>query len=178
MDDLAGHLACSKKTLYKYFRDKRDLVSQALHSHIDGLEVQMKEMMASNGNAIDMAMAEMESKHKMLSAINSTVLYDLKKFYPKVFEATHARRRNMIRSVVIHNVTRGMEQGLYREDLNVDAVADLHLALVEDMVRQAENGTLPRPLAEHFKELFTYHIRGIASPKGLVHLESNLPKLT
>lgn len=178
MDDLAGHLACSKKTLYKYFRDKRDLVSQALHSHIDGLEVQMKEMMASNGNAIDMAMAEMQSKHKMLSAINSTVLYDLKKFYPKVFEATHARRRNMIRSVVIHNVTRGMEQGLYREDLNVDAVADLHLALVEDMVRQAENGTLPRPLAEHFKELFTYHIRGIASPKGLTHLESNLPKLT
>ena len=174
MDDLAGHLACSKKTLYKYFTDKRDLVSQALHSHIDGLEAQMQGIMSSDGNAIDLALAEMEKKHKMLSAISSTVLFDLKKYYPKVFEATHARRRAMIRGVVIHNVTRGMAQGVYRDDLNVDAVADLHLALVEDMVRQAENGTLERPLAEHFKELFTYHIRGIASPQGLDYLESKL----
>ena len=113
----------------------------------------------------------MENKHKMLSAINSTVLFDLKKYYPKVFEATHARRRNMIRRVVVHNVTRGLEQGMYRADLNVDAVADLHLALVEDMVRQAENGTLSRPLAEHFK-LFTYHIRGIASAEGVAYLET------
>jgi AcrR family transcriptional regulator len=174
MDDLAGHLACSKKTLYKYFKDKRDLVSQALHSHIDGLEAQMAELLTGEGNAIDLALAEMEKKHKMLSAISSTVLFDLKKYYPKVFEATHARRRDMIRRVVVHNVTRGMAQGMYRKDLNVDAVADLHLALVEDMVRQAENGTLKRPLAEHFKELFTYHIRGIASPTGLDHLESKL----
>ena len=174
MDDLAGHLACSKKTLYKYFKDKRDLVSQALHSHIDGLEAQMAELMTGEGNAIDLALAEMEQKHKMLSAVSSTVLFDLKKYYPKVFEATHARRRDMIRRVVVHNVTRGMVQGMYRSDLNVEAVADLHLALVEDMVRQAENGTLKRPLAEHFKELFTYHIRGIASPQGLDHLESKL----
>ena len=174
MDDLAGHLACSKKTLYKYFKDKRDLVSQALHSHIDGLEAQMSDLMTGEGNAIDLALAEMEKKHKMLSAINSTVLFDLKKYYPNVFEATHARRRDMIRRVVVHNVTRGMAQNMYRSDLNVDAVADLHLALVEDMVRQAENGTLERPLAEHFKELFTYHIRGIASPQGLDYLESKL----
>ena len=172
MDDLAGHLACSKKTLYKYFSDKRDLVSKALHSHLDGLEAQMADLMQGEGNAIDLALQEMENKHKMLSAINSTVLFDLKKYYPKVFEATHERRKNMIRRVVTHNVMRGMEQGMYRDDLNVEAVADLHLALVEDMVRQAENGTLARPLAEHFKALFTYHIRGIASADGVAYLES------
>ena len=172
MDDLAGHLACSKKTLYKYFSDKRDLVSKALHSHLDGLEAQMADLMHGEGNAIDLALQEMENKHKMLSAINSTVLFDLKKYYPKVFEATHERRKNMIRRVVTHNVMRGMEQGMYRDDLNVEAVADLHLALVEDMVRQAENGTLARPLAEHFKALFTYHIRGIASADGVAYLES------
>jgi AcrR family transcriptional regulator len=172
MDDLAGHLACSKKTLYKYFSDKRDLVSKALHSHLDGLEAQMADLMQGEGNAIDLALQEMENKHKMLSAINSTVLFDLKKYYPKVFEATHERRKNMIRRVVTHNVLRGMEQGMYRDDLNVEAVADLHLALVEDMVRQAENGTLARPLAEHFKALFTYHIRGIASADGVAYLES------
>ena len=172
MDDLAGHLACSKKTLYKYFSDKRDLVSKALHSHLDGLEAQMADLMQGEGNAIDLALQEMENKHKMLSAINSTVLFDLKKYYPKVFEATHERRKNMIRRVVTHNVMRGMDQGMYRDDLNVEAVADLHLALVEDMVRQAENGTLARPLAEHFKALFTYHIRGIASADGVAYLES------
>ena len=95
MDDLAGHLACSKKTLYKHFSDKRDLVSKALHSHLDGLEAQMADLMQGEGNAIDLALQEMENKHKMLSAINSTVLFDLKKYYPKVFEATHERRKNI-----------------------------------------------------------------------------------
>lgn len=174
MDDLAKHLACSKKTLYKHFRDKRDLVSQALTSHLDGLEKRMDEVMSSQGNAIDVALQEMEEKRSMLSAMNPTVLFDLKKHYPKVFEATFSRRRAMVRRVVKHNVHRGMEEGLYRSDLNVDAVADLHLALVEDMVKQAEDGTLARPLAEHFQALFTYHIRGIASPQGLAHLEQKL----
>ena len=172
MDDVAKNLRISKKTLYKYFSDKRDLVSKALHSHLDGLEAQMADLMQGEGNAIDLAMQEMENKHKMLSAINSTVLFDLKKYYPKVFEATHERRKNMIRRVVTHNVMRSMDQGMYRDDLNVEAVADLHIALVEDMVRQAENGTLARPLAEHFKALFTYHIRGIASAEGVAYLES------
>lgn len=174
MDDLAKHLACSKKTLYKHFRDKRDLVSQALTSHLDGLEKRMDEVMSSQGNAIDVALQEMEEKRSMLSAMNPTVLFDLKKHYPKVFEATFSRRRAMVRRVVKHNVHRGMKEGLYRSDLNVDAVADLHLALVEDMVKQAEDGTLARPLAEHFQALFTYHIRGIASPQGLAHLEQKL----
>ena len=173
MDDLAEHLACSKKTLYKHFQDKRDLVSKALHWHLDGLEAEMEETMGGEGNAIDLALREMEKKHKMLSSINSTVLFDLKKYYPRVFEATHARRCNMVRRVVTHNVARGMEQGLYRSDLDVDAVADLHLALVEDMVHQAENGTLSRPLADHFKALFTYHIRGIASAEGVAYLETH-----
>ena len=88
MDDLAKHLACSKKTLYKHFRDKRDLVSQALTSHLDGLEKRMDEVMSSQGNAIDVALQEMEEKRSMLSAMNPTVLFDLKKHYPKVFEAT------------------------------------------------------------------------------------------
>ena len=67
-----------------------------------------------------------------------------------MFEA-HAHRKNMIRRVVVHNVTHRMEQGMYRADLNVETIADLHLALVEDMVRRAENGTRARPLVEHFK---------------------------
>ena len=174
MDDLAKHLACSKKTLYKHFRDKRDLVSQALANHLDGLEKRMDEVMASQGNAIDVALQEMEEKRSMLSTMNPTVLFDLKKHYPKVFEATFSRRRAMVRRVVKRNVHRGMEEGLYRSDLNVDAVADLHLALVEDMVKQAEDRTLARPLAEHFQALFTYHVRGIASPLGLAHLEQKL----
>ena len=82
MDDLAKHLACSKKTLYKHFRDKRDLVSQALASHLDGLEKRMDEVMASQGNAIDVALQEMEEKRSMLSTMNPTVLFDLKKHYP------------------------------------------------------------------------------------------------
>ena len=114
MDDLAKHLACSKKTLYKHFRDKRDLVSQALTSHLDGLEKRMDEVMSSQGNAIDVALQEMEEKRSMLSAMNPTVLFDLKKHYPKVFEATFSRRRAMVRRVVKHNVHRGMEEGLYR----------------------------------------------------------------
>ena len=175
MDDLAKHLACSKKTLYKHFRDKRDLVSQALTSHLDGLEKRMDEVMSSQGNAIDAALQEMEEKRSMLSAMNPTVLFDLKKHYPKVFEATFSRRRAMVRRVVKHNVHRGMEEGLYRADLNGGCGGRFALGpWVEDMVKQAEDGTLARPLAEHFQALFTYHIRGIASPQGLAHLEQKL----
>ena len=174
MDDLAKSLACSKKTLYKYFSDKRDLVTRSLGAHMDLLEGQMTDLLQAEGNAIDQALEDMEKKHAMLSAMNPSVLFDLKKYYPKVFESTLMRRQAMVRTMLVHNVQRGMGEGLYRQDLNIDAVADMHIALVEDMVRQAQDGTLQRPLAEHFQALFQYHIRGIASPRGLDFLESKL----
>ena len=156
MDDLAKSLACSKKTLYKYFNDKRDLVTRSLGFHMDMMEEEMTDLLQADGNAIDQALEDMEKKHAMLSAMNPSVLFDLKKYYPKVFESTLMRRQAMVRTMLVHNVERGMEEGLYRQDLNIDAVADMHIALVEDMVLQAQQGTLQRSLPEHFQALFQY----------------------
>ena len=71
MDDWAEHWR-QQETLYKHFQDKgTSCRSAALAFELRGGDGGDD---GGEGNAIDLALREMEKKHKMLSSINSTVL--------------------------------------------------------------------------------------------------------
>ena len=63
-----------------------------------------------------------------------------------------------------------MEQGLYRSDLDVDAVADLHLPWWKTWCTRRKTERCPDRL---LTTSATYHIRGIASAEGVAYLETN-----
>ena len=51
MDDVAGEFGISKKTLYLYFKDKADLVSEVIDFYIQDPMFSLNNV--ENGNAID-----------------------------------------------------------------------------------------------------------------------------
>ena len=71
----------------------------------------------------------------------------------------------------------GIEKGLYRNDLKIEIITKLMLSKIEAIVSEEVF-----PLTEYnFRELLdenrVYHIRGIATLKGLKYLENKLKKL-
>ncbi|MFZ4740496.1 MAG: TetR/AcrR family transcriptional regulator [Bacteroidales bacterium] len=174
MDDIAQQLSISKKTLYQYFKDKADLVVKVVNSHNCDHDKKFMDLINSEMNAID-ALIEV-SKHliEMLKDINPPILYDLRKYYPELTKDLIVNRKDHVYNNIKTNLLKGIEQGLYRQDLNPDIITSIYVKRMDDVF--FEDDYYLNRFAQHeiFSQLFIYHIRGIVSTKGLKYFENKI----
>ncbi len=176
MDDIARELAISKKTIYQYFQDKDALVEKVADRHFQQDEQQICKISEHTENAIDEVILMSQHLKNRLKGVNPSVFFDLQRYHPKTWALWQAHKRNFIIAQVRKNLEQGISEGLYRQDLNVEALAILRVTEVEmafDIQLFPPNKfdlvSLQMTFLEHF-------IRGIVTPKGLEVLESTLQK--
>lgn len=137
MDDIAAQLGMSKKTLYKWFDNKDQIVLAVMQAHLAKEECDCEQAFATGANALE-AMFNLMQWHKgMLSQIHPSIFHDLRKYYPQAWALFEEHKNTFILQKVVENIHRGMAEGLYRPDLDVDVLARLHLAEIELMFNGA-----------------------------------------
>jgi TetR/AcrR family transcriptional regulator, cholesterol catabolism regulator len=174
MDDVARELGISKKTLYEYFIDKNDLVSKFLEFHIKKIRCVFEEEKEDDGNAIDHLLFISKIMRNFLQEMNPSVHYDLQKYYPAIFKSLFEYKRNNMLDSVKQNIIRGMKEGVYRKDLNPEIIAHIYVNRVEGSMDADFLKTNDFTSSELFSEMFTYHIRGISSKKGIEYFEKQI----
>lgn len=170
MDDIARQLGVSKKTLYLYVNDKNDLVEKVMLSIVNRERAITREMCDNHPNAIDMLFELTKDVSKKFGQIHPSINYDLQKYHPKAWAIFEEFRTVFVANCIEENITKGIEQGLYRSNLDPYVIARLY-AVKMDMCM---DGNVFPPERYTFKsihlELMRYHIRGIASDKGMAYL--------
>lgn len=177
MDDIADELAISKKTIYKYFNNKQDLVEQTI-THIHEACLCAIDGVCNVGfNAIHENFEVKKVFKDLLKSNDDSPMYQLKKYYPKIYEKVMSKEFLMFQECISKNIEKGIDEGLYRKDINKSVVTRLYFALV---------------MAVHDENLFTYnkntinkleidvleyHTRAIATDKGIKELEKQLKEL-
>lgn len=177
MDDVARHLAISKKTLYQYVADKGDLVLKVLNATSDRFHKEIAAIQATGLNAIDEMLAIASYIAQETAAFHPSIYYDLAKYYPEACRIMDRGKQVDVVRQITENMEKGIREGLYRDDIHVPLLAKLYVVRF-DQAMTAEIGQLMGrySLAEMNWELFRYHIRGIASKKGLDYLEKKVTK--
>jgi AcrR family transcriptional regulator len=174
MDDIARNLSVSKKTLYKYFKDKSDIVNNVTDCLISGEECTMAGIITESENAIDEIIRISEFANQMLKNMHPSVMFDLKKYYPESFQIFHNHKTVFVAKSVAENLNRGIEEGLYRDNLNAEIISRLYIAKIDALW---DNDLFPSSeynYAQIHLEMIRYHIRGVASPKGLEYLSKRI----
>ena len=177
MDDVATRQGISKKTLYQYVTDKNDLVDRVLKHLSFCYKCDIDAVRAGKDqNAIDESYAITTTVAGQLQGIHPSVHFDLEKYHPVAFRNMVENKQREIHECITDNMARGIREGLYREDLNIPMIASIYIARF-DMVFDGELFP-PDKFNMHdvHWELFRYHVRGIASKKGLDYLEKKLTK--
>jgi len=177
MDDVARELGISKKTLYQYVVDKTDLVTKVLDVEITrnsgGFDI-------TNIKGID-AVDEMImlNKHviEMLKEYNPSTAYDLKKYYPDLFRKFYESRHQKMFEWILNNLRRGKSEKLYRPEINEEIIAKLYVYRNEVIIENDQFDLKEYISPKFFNEVLIYHIRGIASEKGINILAGYLNKI-
>lgn len=177
MDDVARELGISKKTLYQYVNDKNDLVGKFVDNEIDQRQKEICKCFRIGFNAIEELFEISMFMNDMIKKLNSATEYDLKKYYPSHYEKAINAKREGIYNYILVNLKKGINEGLYRKELNKEVIAKVYLWRSEnahlDELFTVEEFTSKKL----FIELLTYHIRGIATEEGIHVLENKLKEL-
>lgn len=171
MDDISKNLSISKKTLYKHFRDKDDIVNTIMRIDIE-MEKELIELTCLNsGNAIEETYSFSNIIIEKLKDLNSSVMYDLEKYHPKAWGVFINHKRGYVKESIKNNLERGLKEGLYRNNLNPEIVAKLYSEKI-DMLFDSE--LFPSDnfsFEEVYKEMMKYHLKGIVSKEGFKYLK-------
>lgn len=166
MDDIARHLAVSKKTLYQHFEDKEELVTLASEHQLEKSKKQYEALTESAENAIDelarISVCMRNDAHEM----NHSLLYDLQKYHPNAWGVWIEHKNKFIRESVVRNLKQGIEEGYYRADVDPEVMAVLR---IETIPVAFDPRAFPREkfnLAEVQMQLFDHFVYGICTEKG------------
>ncbi|MEH6679758.1 MAG: TetR/AcrR family transcriptional regulator [Sediminicola sp.] len=166
MDDIANEMGISKKTIYLHFKNKTELVEestlQLFNKIVDGIQC----IRDQHKNPIE----ELYDIKKMVMVFlhneRASTEYQLQKYYPKIFSWLRSKQFETMQSCVLENLKKGVGQGIYRENLNMDFISRIYFSGITSLKNQALFPTEPFPIKTLMEDYLEYHLRGIVTPKG------------
>lgn len=176
MSEICSYQRISKKTLYKFFKDKNDLVNAVMNSELERTNSVVKEIMSKGLNAID---ESFEISHHVIDNIAELppqLFFELENYYPEAYKLFEEHQNDCIRISIYENIEKGMKEGLYRQDLNIDIIVSLYLTIIYNLISAKLINSKNYSFTEIYRELFIYHTHGISSSKGLEYLNTKLKK--
>jgi len=127
MDDIAAQLGMSKKTLYKFYADKDDLVSEVVRNHMSCIETDCNADQLTAKDAVHEIFIVLARMAEQYQTINPMVMHDLQKFHPRAFALFLKHKSEFLFTVIKNNIERGIKEGLYREDIDVEIMSRFRL---------------------------------------------------
>lgn len=176
MDELARQMGKSKKTIYKYFTDKNDVVLSAIQVAIEMDKEALLEAIAKGENAIDELTHISEYVSVKMQHIHPSVFFDLERFYPEAWKTMASFRSEFTFETVKANLERGINEGLYRKDVDVFLSAKFFLSILDAVFMLATNLSAETPLLTIHNESVKYHLCSVTNEKGKLYLQRTLFK--
>ncbi|MEC3964142.1 TetR/AcrR family transcriptional regulator [Flagellimonas halotolerans] len=166
MDDLAQEMGISKKTIYSHFKNKTELVEQTAITMSDTITCGIDDIVGFKKNPIEELYEIKKFIMVHLKDEKSSPLYQLQKYYPKIYTSLKEIQFECTHRCIAENVKRGMELGIYRDNLNVEFVSRIYFTGVTSI---KDNNLFPTEIfskPELLDYYLEYHLRGIVTPKG------------
>ena len=174
MDEIASKLGVSKKTIYKYFENKTELVAAVTEYMFDAVSFGIDTICELKMNPIKEIFSIKRFVMKHLKDEKSSPQYQLQKYYPKIYASLTQKQFDVMQVCVINNLKKGIEIGLYRDNIDLEFTSRIYF---NGMVGIKNIELFPltdysmNTLMNHYLE---YHIRGIATEKGVQELKKQL----
>ncbi|MDI6032679.1 TetR/AcrR family transcriptional regulator [Flavobacterium sp. LB2P84] len=171
MDDIAGEMCISKKTIYKYFANKELLIEESVQIIHKEVHLLIEEVTSKNYNAIEENFQIRRMFDEMFKSSETSPIYQLKKHYPEVYKNALKFQVDECEFCFRQNIEKGIAQGLYRESLNIESYIKFYYYLIFSI-----NENIPSEREAYSLEFdaLEYHTRAMATEKGITELERNL----
>ncbi len=131
MEMVATECGISKKTIYKYFSSKDEIIQMLIDSVVERVKYEISSIQQRTSNPYDRMISFFEIIFEIIRSVPDTVMYDAGRYYPAI-----ARKIQYLKdeysSFVIRTIRQGIEEGLFK-DINPVFVERFYMGAVDSV---------------------------------------------
>lgn len=166
MDELAKELSMSKKTIYKNFHSKNELVRTAVMRFLENEEDIIFKIVNSNKNAIEKFVELNICLNKDFAKLSTQLLNDLRKHLPGLWDEVEEFRAKRINKNLFDIIEQGKREELF-SNFPTTIIMTIFLSSVKSVVNPQFIYDNNFSLNQATKATFQIMVNGILSEKGL-----------
>lgn len=174
MDDISRFLGISKKTIYNFIKNKKDLVSSVVQAFIDEEVEVTKKIVKESTNAIDEITSIGRYVLQSLRSMKPSMAYDLQKYHPQAWQLVEDNHYDYIKVVIQKNIKRGIKEGYYREDLDPVVTSKIYIGMARLVINEEEFPSKDFDKSYIYEHFLNYHMNGIINSKGRKELAKQI----
>lgn len=175
MDDIARQLGISKKTIYQHFEDKEDIVYQVVKDKLERDEEEFQCRFRSTDNPVAEILEVSKVLRQQAITVNPGMILDVQRHYPKAWTVFLKHKEEYILTSIQDNLQRGIREGLYRPDIDVEVLARLRIESVQMGFDERVFPDARENIIAVQEQLLHHFIRGLLTDKGFsVYNQYNL----
>lgn len=168
MDELASQLGMSKKTLYRAFPGKAQLLEAMLARRFALIAAELEEIIRQ-GEAQDFS-SQTEIFLRYLSyrlgEVKRPFMRDVMRFAPELFRKIEAFRAEMVPRYLRRILSTGQQRGMIRSDVNIEIAIELLLTLIQQVITPEATLRLDISVDAAFKTIIDVMFEGLLTKSG------------
>ena len=166
MDALAEELGISKRTIYERFKDKDTLLLEVIKYYKEQSSEEAHRLIDQSDNAIEALFRIIKMTVDQMQQMSPAFFNDFKKYHQKVFKQFSEPGEIRDYSMTLKLLETGIEQKVFRDDLNVDIVNHAIHAIFDLFGHNSSMIDAGFHRNDMFDHILVPFFRGISTKKG------------
>lgn len=174
MDELSQKIGISKRTLYEHFPSKEALFEEVIDRELNNTKEYVEAIIEHIEKNPQANLIEEINKMWQLNA-DSAIKFtrdffaDMQKYTPHLWEKIYNFRQKVIEKNFSRIYNIGVNQGLFRSDINVEVLFLMHLTLVQNLVTPDMIMRLQASPKEIMETILSVMFRGVLTDNAREH---------
>lgn len=170
MDYVADSLRMSKRTLYEIFDNKENMVCSVMEAAEREARELHRHIFEASANVLEAMVRIMAWQRDTMKHVSPAFFRDLDAAMRKKYDRLEGKRIQEMMNVM----ALGVEQGVFRSDVNYTVLSRLVKVQMESLKRMEELFPPEITLLDAYDTILSSTLRSIVTPKGLEMLDKML----
>ncbi|MBO3698037.1 TetR/AcrR family transcriptional regulator [Roseivirga sp. E12] len=166
MDDISRDLGISKKTIYQYFKDKKELVNTITSIHLNLEKERFEGTATASENSVHELIMVSQCLRESMKDMKMSLMNELQKFYPEAWQMYEDFKKGVMLESITAVIERGQKEGLFRAEVDPYLIAVMRIEQVQTFIMR---NLFPREkysLYDVQMQLFDHFIHGLFTIEG------------
>lgn len=174
MEEIASSLSMSKKTLYKHFDNKENILREIIHTKKCEVETYVEELIEDTTTEFITKLKNFLSfVTAHFSKLSHPNIQDLVRSQPEAWNEIQEFRKKNAYNSFSKLINKGKESGVFREDFHSDVAVQLYFSAIYGMLNHETLSQLPITAKEAYNDIVKILFEGIFSEQGRAKYHSS-----
>jgi len=166
VDDLCADLGISKKTFYKIFPSKDDLLHQEADWLMGEAHAFVTGLLSSDKGFMEKALTLSAAIAINSSKVSRTLFRDVQRHAPDIWKRIEEFRSKTLHTNFTKLIEQGRQEGYVRQDINIRVFMLAYAAAISQVMTPAVLAVEPFSAPDAIHDIFAIFFQGILSEQG------------